>query len=186
MKQAQRKAHRQALKKVQKERRKKRRDEPTGESTGKGHDQAKAPPAPQTTTEDVMETTTHTTPDQVFAEDEVRNALRGAMHTVLGVMRMVNNAIQRVNKDEADAVFAERITAQHRRDKLVGIRGDEAGIMRVHPLFALWKLAHQCAKQVENLMRLTNPREFAKWKAEADKLARDIGKLEEKAQLATT
>ena len=172
MKKSQRKARIKELKQRQKERRKQQ------------HEPEQAQPAPQpaadAVTKEVMETTT----DEIFSTEEVRGALRGALETVLKVMRMVNKAIDAVNEEDADKVFAARVTAQRKRDDFIGVRSDENSVIRMHPLFVFWKLAGQCSRQIETLLRLTNPKEFAKWKLAADKAAKHAAKLEQQAQKA--
>jgi len=121
------------------------------------------------------------TSTEIFTADEIRNALRGAMYTVQRVMNMVNKAIDAVDEADADAVHAKRVTAQRKRDDFVGIRSDESTIIRVHPLFALWKLADQCAKQIERLVVLTNPDQLARQRVKAAKAKQDAEKLETNA-----
>lgn len=173
MKKSQRKARAKALKQRHKQRRKESRTAECKTET--------AQPAPETTEEPQMENKIQ---EAVFTTDEIRGALRAALGTVQKVMGMVNKAIDAVDEEDADKVFAAQVTSQRQRYDFRGVRSDEASIIRVHPLFAFWKLAERCAKQIETLLRLTSPREFAKWKAEADKVLRDIKKLESKAQKA--
>lgn len=170
MKQAEKRAHKRALKRRQKLRRKEKRQ------------QEQAQPAPQPAAQPAMEETMEAVKEEVFSTDEVRGALRGALETVMKVMRMVNKAIDAVDETDADKVFAARVTAQRRRDDFRGFSSDEYTLIRVHPLFALWKLADQCARHVENLLRLTNPKEFAQWKLAADKALQSAKKLEAKAE----
>lgn len=38
-------------------------------------------------------------------------------------------------------LFAERVRARYRREKLLGVRADENTVIRVQPMFTPWKLA---------------------------------------------
>ena len=171
MNKAQRKARIKALKKNQKERRKRATEE-------------NAPQPEQTQAKEQVMQPSNETSTEIFSAEEIRNALRGAMQTVQRVMNMVNKAIDAVDEADADAVHATRVTAQRKRDDFIGVRSDESTIIRAHPLFALWKLADQCARQIERLVVLTSPDQLARQRAKAAKAKRDAEKLEKKAEKA--
>ena len=114
MNKAQRKARMKELKRKEKDRRKEKRvTEPV-----QG--------APQPEPEKPMETNAK----PAFETDEIRNTLREALDVVVSVMRGVTKAIERVKLEEADAVFAERISAQNKRDEMFGVKRDEKTLVR--------------------------------------------------------
>ena len=151
MKKQERKARMKRLKAAQKQRLKQKRE-------AEGVSETQTPAESINKEETVME--------EVISEQEAKSALREAFDTVRKVMRMVNNAIARVNMEDADKVFAARVRKQRISDEAGGVKHDEKSYIRAHPLFSLWGMSQRCATQVGRLLALVNPSFYAKRKQE--------------------
>ncbi|MCZ7607102.1 MAG: hypothetical protein M5U25_13745 [Planctomycetota bacterium] len=122
-----------------------------------------------------------------LTDEQARGAFCAAIRLVQDVMDMVNAAIQSVDPADANAIHAAQVAAQAKRIELFGVRERDAAILRAHPLFPLWKLVLQMAKQLESLLAVTNPQIFAARKTaelDARQALKQAQKLKAKAEAA--
>ena len=97
------------------------------------------------------------TKTEQLTDAEAVGMLKRAALAVMDTLDMAHAALQKADRETADATYRHRIETEMREARRSN-QIDEPKLRSAHPLFPLWSLIAKLSRSLERILAMTNPK----------------------------